>query len=304
MFIYPYKEGSNSVKNLREKIEELRVIRRENSRFRGNKEKIVINWGCTQLPEEVKKSVVVNNPEAVAIASNKLSFFDKMKDKVQIPEYTTSLEEAKEWSEKGETVVVREVLNGHSGEGIVILENLVEFQDYNHHNAKMYVKYIPKKHEFRIHVSKGGVIDQQRKAVRRDMPPNYRPNFKVRNHHNGFVFVREDVNPDPQVIEQAVLAVAECGLDFGAVDVVWNNFRNKAFVLEVNTAPGLEGTSVETYSEALKTYNLDFLKAAGLVEGFQYEDIKPLDWVAMKEGNPFAAKKKVDEDFLGEEAQF
>jgi D-alanine-D-alanine ligase-like ATP-grasp enzyme len=37
-------------------------------------------------------------------------------------------------------------------------------------------------------------------------------------------------------------------LDFGAVDIIYNAKRNECYVLEVNTAPGLEGTTVEKYA--------------------------------------------------------
>ena len=54
-----------------------------------------------------------------------------------------------------------------------------------------------------------------------------------------------------QVLDQAKLAVKATGLDFGAVDIIWNNLQEKAYVLEINTAPGLEGQSVETYKKFL-----------------------------------------------------
>ncbi|MNY81884.1 hypothetical protein D3C86_2236870 [compost metagenome] len=49
-----------------------------------------------------------------------------------------------------------------------------------------------------------------------------------------------------------MLAVNALGLDFGAADVIWNDHRKQAFVLEVNTAPGLTGTTLEKYAKALK----------------------------------------------------
>ena len=49
--------------------------------------------------------------------------------------------------------------------------------------------------------------------------------------------------------QEATAAVEALCLDFGAVDVVWNATKNKAFVLEVNTAPGVEGTTLEEYKE-------------------------------------------------------
>ena len=43
-----------------------------------------------------------------------------------------------------------------------------------------------------------------------------------------------------------------CGLDFGAVDVLWNERQQKAYVCEVNTAPGLEGITLDNYLKEIK----------------------------------------------------
>jgi hypothetical protein len=244
MFIYPYKTGSKSVIALKELIG-AKVIKRENSTFKGSSDKTVINWGCTQMPD-LGDTKIVNNPKAVAIASDKLKFFNKMQGHVSIPEFTTDKSVAREWS-KTCKVVARTVLNGHSGKGVYILSDEETFNDFNHATVKVYVKYIPKKDEYRIHVGSGKVNDMQRKAIHPDMNAT-QVNHQVRTHHNGYIFVRNDVNPPQMVLDEAIKAVEICGLDFGAVDVIFNNYRDKAFVLEVNTAPGLEGTTLETYS--------------------------------------------------------
>lgn len=99
MFIHPYKAGSQSVRNLREAMEGLRAIRLENSRFRGNEKKLVINWGCSKLPEEVMKAAVINRPEAVALAADKLKFFEAMPEEVNIPDFTADKDKARAWIE-------------------------------------------------------------------------------------------------------------------------------------------------------------------------------------------------------------
>jgi D-alanine-D-alanine ligase-like ATP-grasp enzyme len=43
-------------------------------------------------------------------------------------------------------------------------------------------------------------------------------------------------------------------LDFGAVDVIWNEKEDKYYVLEVNTACGLEGTTLDKYVEQFRRY--------------------------------------------------
>ena len=260
MFIYPYKAGSGSVARLKEKMLEsdvnLRVIRRENSRFKGNENKTVINWGASSMPEEVMKADLINKPEAVAIAADKIKFFEVMKDKVSIPEHTTDYDTALGWLEEGCTILARSTLTGHSGQGISVVEAGDDLSVYRP-STKMYVKYIPKKEEYRIHVVGGEVVDMARKAKPHHLDAD-QTNWKVRTHSNGFVFVREDCNPHEDVLTEAVKAVEECGLDFGAVDIIWNDYRKKPFVLEVNTAPGIEGQTLDTYADHLKKMQNSF----------------------------------------------
>jgi D-alanine-D-alanine ligase-like ATP-grasp enzyme len=115
-------------------------------------------------------------------------------------------------------------------------------------HAPLYTQYIKKKDEYRVHIFGGKVIDVQRKAVR---PGHQNPDFRVRNTANGFIFVRNDVEAPADVLLQATNAVTVLGLTFGACDVIYNAKSNKAYILEVNTAPGLTGTTLENYINAI-----------------------------------------------------
>lgn len=250
MIIYPYKQGSNSVAGLKAELG-IKEIKLSGSSYKGSHDKIILNWGSSMLSDEALKSQIINKPEAVAIAANKLTFFNHVKDQVSIPEYTTDQEVAQEWLNDGKTVFGRTTLTGHSGQGIIEFQpNTVISQYWSDSKYKIFVKYIPKKEEYRVHVMGGEVIDIQRKAVKFNVNKNA-VNFKIRTHAGGFVFVRNEVAPHQKVLDESVKAVAACGLDFGAVDVIWNDYYEKAYVLEVNTAPGLEGTTLKNYSDGL-----------------------------------------------------
>jgi len=41
-------------------------------------------------------------------------------------------------------------------------------------------------------------------------------------------------------------------LNFGAVDAIYNRKRDASFILEVNSAPGLENTTLQIYTNALR----------------------------------------------------
>lgn len=245
MNIYPYKMGSQSATNLANELN-VKQIKHEGSKFKGSLEKVVINWGASKLPQEVMKCKVINSPEAVSKAADKLSSFKVMAEYgVSIPPFTESRKDALRMVEDGDTVVCRTILNGHSGEGIVLAESMEQVVD-----APLYVKYIPKKQEYRVHIGNGNTLFVQRKSRRNDVAAE-NINWKIRNHANGFIFAQgEDLGEVPvDVTEQAHFAVRSLGLDFGAVDVIYNEKHGKAYVLEVNTAPGITGRSVEHYAD-------------------------------------------------------
>jgi len=268
MHLFPYKNGSQGAKALAEGIG-IKQIKKEGSKFKGSSEKLVINWGNSMSTEEVDKCAVLNKPAAVAICSNKLNFFRHIytanesanfETYTEIPGFTTSRNDALIWLEDGLKVVCRTVLNGHSGEGIVIAENRAQLVD-----APLYVEYRPKKTEYRVHVLNDRVVDVQRKARDHSVPED-QVNWQVRNHQFGFVFVRDEQpeNIPRNVLTQALTAVKMVGLDFGAVDVIWNARYSKATVLEINTAPGLTGTTLEGYQKRLKEFGDIF---DGIVQG-------------------------------------
>lgn len=249
MNIFPYKMGSEGAKALAQALG-VKRIKPEGSKFKGAAHKLVINWGCSKLPEEVLKCKVLNAPVAVSKASNKLSFFKAMAEAgVSIPRFTEDPQDVQGMLDNERVVVARTILNGHSGAGIVLLEGDVEIV-----KAPLYVEYVPKKEEYRIHVFQGEVVDVQRKARRKDVADD-QVNWKIRNHANGFIFARGEevlgVVPE-DVLVQAKRAVEACGLDFGAVDVIYNDKQKKAFVLECNTAPGLTGATLDGYVKRLK----------------------------------------------------
>lgn len=245
--IYPYNLGSESAKALAGALDCKRLKHEGPAR----KLDLLINWGSSQIKRAVKAGITLNKPEAVSLAANKLSTFLKLAETdVNIPEFTEKADIANGWLKQGVDVVERHTLTGHSGEGVVIVEHDEEGATVNG-KAKLYVKYIPKKQEFRLHVFQGNVFFVQRKARDKDVPDD-QVNWQVRNHANGFVFAFQNVDVPQAAKDQAVQAIAALGLDFGAVDMIWNERQNKYYVLEINTACGMEGTTLDKYVEQFK----------------------------------------------------
>ena len=249
MYIFSHNPASEGARALA-KATKSPMIRHENSAFVGSPKKVVINWGSRNLPPEVLKCRVLNTQEQVAANANKLSFFQTVSSveaAPRVPEFTTDPDKAKEWVRKGGVVVARRTLNGSSGEGIHFMsaddpESFVE--------APLYTMYVKKKDEYRVHFCNGSIIDFQRKALRNGIDPD-RANWRIRNLGGGFVFVRGGVELPADVTKQSELTIAASGLDFGAIDLIYNESSSKAYVLEINTAPGLQGETVVSYANAL-----------------------------------------------------
>jgi hypothetical protein len=226
-------------------------IRHENSRYVGSERKTVINWGSSTLPDAVARSRILNSPGVVAAMSNKRKFFELMEDAtdVRVPEWTTSKQETASWIENKAKVCARAKLTGHSGEGLSIHSSYVDIPD-----VSLYTIYVPKDMEFRVHIVDGEIIDVQRKIKRPDFEGEV--NWKIRNHAGGFLYARNGVDEicPEDVRTQALACMERSGLDFGAVDVIWNAKRAQAYVLEINTAPGLQGQTVTSYADAFRKY--------------------------------------------------
>lgn len=259
-YIYPYKPGSRSASALSAALQG-RVLKHEGSKFVPGPGRYVINWGSSDCPYEA-----LNTDNYVILAGNKLEFFkhaSQSSNAPRLPLWTDRQDVAQAWLSGGrgstkdprfEAVVARQTLTGHSGKGIVITK-----QGDTLPSAPLYVEYVPKDAEYRIHVFNNEVIDVQRKI--KDPSIEEPKNWAVRSHDNGFIFARNagdgrkhsDICPG-DVLEQAKTAMACSGLVFGGVDVLWNEKRKKAYVLEINTACGLEGETPNIYAGAIRRY--------------------------------------------------
>jgi glutathione synthase/RimK-type ligase-like ATP-grasp enzyme len=217
--------------------------------------RVILNWGCSVSHPRIDNShgvFVINKPECVAIACNKLSFARRASYNAsnglvapRVPETTESSEKALEWLSEGIVVFARTLLTSHSGRGIVEMESPQDMVP-----AKLYSKYVKKTHEYRVHIFGDDVIQVDRKARRLDVQDED-VNWRVRNNDNGFTYCR-NVQCPQDIQDQAIKAIQMCGLDFGAVDVLWNERQQKAYVCEVNTAPGLEGITLDNYLKEIK----------------------------------------------------
>jgi len=246
--IEPYKAFSGGAKALATRAGILRATHRQVAKH-GDFD-VIINWGRN---ERRFNGEYINKPENVVRATDKqaaMVAFQEAGD-VPIPKSTTDRGVAEAWLGSGMHILARTMLRAHSGRGIVLVgpedSEITDVRGLP--AAPLYVEYVKKAEEYRVHVAFGEVIDVQQKKRRLEVPDD-EVNWQIRNSCNGWVFTRDGVTLPDSCADGAIRAVAALGLDFGAVDVGFNNHKGLATVYEVNTAPGLEGSTLDSYYNA------------------------------------------------------
>lgn len=253
--IFPYNLGSESARELSSELDTIRV--RGNGRYLPRARDLVVNWGNRGVPNWMGRCrAMLNRPQYVENASAKDKTFETLSNNglgdVVVP-WTRDKAEAKRWLEakpkfpgKLKAVVCRTLTRANSGRGIELAKKPSELV-----SAPLYTLYKPKAQEYRVHVFAGKVIDVQAKRKK----SGEKSDPYIRNHPNGWVFCRENVSCPEEVLNAACAAVGVLRLDFGAVDVGYHPEFGVS-IYEINTAPGIEGSSVKNYANAIREYQL------------------------------------------------
>ncbi len=213
--------------------------------------RVFLNWGCDLSRLRAPAGRVLNARSWVA--TNKLSTFDAISaictnEEVRIPEYTTNKAEAKRWLDGGAIVLARRTVTGSGGAGITVLRPGTGDVP----NAVVYVKYIKKDKEYRVHVVNNRSIFIQEKRKKNEVQQTEDQKL-IRNHDNGWVFCENAVDAPEAVVSTAVHASSALGLYFAAIDLVVEKRTGNVYFLEANSRPGLESTRLkEAYVQAFR----------------------------------------------------
>jgi len=226
-----------------------RMLHLRNTRFRPRPDDIIVNWGRSE--RRFPGAYYINQPEFVANAIDKLATL-RIFEAQGVPHapYTTDPAIARGWLGDGRIVITRDLLRASAGRGITVYEP-EDYDTFIHGRpSPLYVQYVKKYDEYRVHVINGRVVDVQQKRRRREHEGETTP--RIRTLSTGWVYCRESVECPPVVADAATQAVTALGLTFGAADVGFTRRNGRATVYEVNTAPGLTGTTVGTYARVLR----------------------------------------------------
>jgi len=259
IYLMPYKKYLRSTKALKEIGFHIR-----NAHSRMTKAWPVLYWGKPPVNQRglanSRQGIVINPPASASLVTNKLTWAAaRFSDSI---EWTRNKTEALAWaSEQGEKVVCRTVINGHSGEGIVIARNPRQVVD-----APLYSRYFKKVREFRTYVA----IQDDRHVVtylaskRNRGNVQDRDNLLIRSGTKGWVYQVERVDSLSQNCELrhtienfsqeffrkvAVEEYSETGWIL-ALDIAQSS-TGECKLLEANLAPGLnDGTAGAIYIAA------------------------------------------------------
>lgn len=180
---------------------------------------------------------------------DKLTQYAFFKEKnLSHPEWTTSKDEALQWQNEGHFVVARERIKSQAGGGVYVIEPGQLMPD-----AKVYTKYLKKKREFRVNIFKDKVVNIREKVKQKKEGSTY-----IRNTANGYTTTH--CKPMSLSLTERLKALAlearkVSKSDFIGVDIGYNEFYDNAFVLEVNSGPSIEGSSVLDFVKAIQNAN-------------------------------------------------
>jgi hypothetical protein len=205
----------------------------------------------TSKPSEsvarLRKTLGQTAPKALqyGISVSKIEQYQFFKDNnIPHPQWSINKEEALQWQKEGDVVLARTTIKGQTGSGIIVVLPADVMPD-----AKVYTKYTKKKREFRVNIFQNKVVNLREKLKQTKEGLPY-----IRNKANGYTTAhcKPMTNALKSLLEKTALEARKVSpSDFVGVDICYNEFYNKVFVLEVNGGPSIEGSSVQEYIQTM-----------------------------------------------------
>lgn len=212
---------------------------------------LIIGWGarCKRQDEYAYEQMrFVNKVSAINRASNKLRAFEIFRENgIRIPEIRKTTESARELFAHGQNIVLARSKIHRAGNDIVVVTSS-ELLQYVY--ADFFVQYIESVKEYRVHVYRNKII-----RVGEKIPVAPIKSTIIKSRPNGWhIEYLPRGNRPISLLNDARIAVSSLGLDFGVVDMIIDSDR-RAFVLEVNTGPGLDDTGIRIYGRKFEVEN-------------------------------------------------
>lgn len=249
-YIFPYTQNSAGAIALAEELEGKRILR-EGSSYKFKEGHTIINWGASDCPY----------PQAlnhdIRPVLDKLKFFERLQGTGLTPDYRTHMSTA---GEMNYPIFCRTKTKGRDGAGIVIADNSTEIVP-----APLYVQGVNKTAEYRIHIGRlpNGEVrvigaQKKRKKIQTPEMTNIPSDPRIWcGDTTGFIW---KLGGFPIFVPQQVSSVVHAAfakfpeLTFGGFDVVFNEGTNKAYVIEINSAPMATPETTKRYASFFRDY--------------------------------------------------
>ncbi len=287
--------------------------------------KKVLCWGTkTDENIDLPNKKVYNHPNYIRINRNKLQSLDAFKKgKCNVADYTDDF--AKAGSKAYPFPLVARTKYHQGGAGFWLCLTKDQVKQAIDEGAQYIQTFIDIKDEYRLHIVDKKVVYAVRKTKRDNhkeafiahwtehcenfaakkeinldkasvdvimgrMARKYATgvDMVVRSNTRGWKFVRVALDKlNKPLAEEATKAVLALKLDYGAVDCCIG-VDGKPYIIECNTGPGLEGSSLEAVTVALKALVAPPAKNADVPKNKVVD--KPVPAAAKKAGNKVGAK--------------
>lgn len=235
--------GRGSTRAIAALVPGARVVRADRERVPGAEQhEIAIRWGCTAL---VSQRTVLNPSGAIHRVNDKAGFrrllmssaiADCCCPRTWFDETAFMEEECSPGGNLAQPKYIGRPGTHSRGRNLYVLTTLPEVTDFFERYAERspYIsEFIPKTHEYRVFVVQGRVA-----WVANKTPAD--SGAVAWNVSLGGRFDNKQWGSWPlPVLRAAIAAFNLSGLDFGGVDVMWDENLRKAYVLEINSAASL-----------------------------------------------------------------
>ena len=233
-------------------------IVRPSTEFSVGENDLLFNYGCSSAPENMGQCPsfrVLNHWSSVATSVNKIASLQALNEAgVPTINWSQDADDVHEWRR----IVVRHLVQSTGSRGIEIINT--KGGEYEVPDAPLYTEYYRKTHEFRVHIFNGQCIDytqKKRLSAEKLEARGIEPVKYIRSHANGWIFSRNNIFFDEAIVDLAKKATKAVDLNFCGVDILANVRDGElvdAVVCEVNSAPGMTGTTYKHYREAIQCY--------------------------------------------------
>lgn len=229
-----------------------------------NKFSNVINWGNHVFSQN--NYFKVNKPAGISLASDKAqSRMFLQESGIKVPK--TYMETNLNFYEKLKYPLIVRPSHHHGGKDFNVFQNYKELEPFLWGKVfpHWYVSEVfEKTTEYRVHCGHGRVLIVQEKPL---VPGELRANQAV-NHESWKVLKWGEINQ--KIALESLKAVKVLGLDYGAVDIMYNSTDGSFAICEVNTSPSINtdyssGKYAKYFSWIIRN---NFPKHFSLIEGF------------------------------------